>query len=98
MGGGLLSLLALGARAPTSLLQDVIVDGATAFVVLLAMAFGLIIPSYASIAFARPSICGGQSARHDISNTAAANKSETIAKLCSLFRCLSVTWFIPARA
>lgn len=44
MGGGLLALIALGAKAPTGLLQDVIVDGATAFVVMLAMAFGLIIP------------------------------------------------------
>jgi uncharacterized membrane protein YjjP (DUF1212 family) len=44
MGGGLLALIALGAKAPTDLLQDVIVDGATAFVVVLAMAFGLIIP------------------------------------------------------
>jgi uncharacterized membrane protein YjjB (DUF3815 family) len=44
MGGSLLTLIALGAKAPTGLLQDVIVDGATAFVVMLAMAFGLIIP------------------------------------------------------
>lgn len=44
MGGGLLALLELGSQAPTSLLQDVIVDGTTAFVVMLAMAFGLIIP------------------------------------------------------
>jgi uncharacterized membrane protein YjjB (DUF3815 family) len=44
MGGGLLALVALGAKAPTGLLQDVIVDGATAFVVVVAMAFGLIIP------------------------------------------------------
>jgi uncharacterized membrane protein YjjP (DUF1212 family) len=44
MGGGLLALIALGAKAPAGLLQDVIVDGATAFVVMLAMAFGLIIP------------------------------------------------------
>jgi uncharacterized membrane protein YjjP (DUF1212 family) len=44
MGGSLLALIALGANAPTGLLQEVIVDGATAFVVMLAMAFGLIIP------------------------------------------------------
>jgi uncharacterized membrane protein YjjP (DUF1212 family) len=44
MGGGLLALIALGAKAPTSLVRDVLVDGATAFVVVLAMAFGLIIP------------------------------------------------------
>ena len=43
-GGGLVTLIALGAKAPTGLLQDVIVDGATAFVIVLAMAFGLIIP------------------------------------------------------
>jgi uncharacterized membrane protein YjjP (DUF1212 family) len=44
MGGGILALIALGAKAPTGLLQNVVVDGATAFVVMLAMAFGLIIP------------------------------------------------------
>jgi len=44
MGGGLLALIALGAKAPPDLLQDVIVDGATAFVIVLAMALGLIIP------------------------------------------------------
>jgi uncharacterized membrane protein YjjP (DUF1212 family) len=44
MGGGLLALIALGAKAPPALLPDVIADGATAFVVVLAMAFGLIIP------------------------------------------------------
>jgi uncharacterized membrane protein YjjB (DUF3815 family) len=44
MGGGLLTLIALGAKAPTGLLQDVMIDGATAFVVVLAMVFGLIIP------------------------------------------------------
>jgi hypothetical protein len=44
MGGGLLTLIALGAKAPTGLLQEVIVDGATAFLVMLAMVFGLIIP------------------------------------------------------
>src|ERR1700722_12745080 len=42
MGGGLLTLIGLGAKAPTGLLQDVIVDGATAFVIVLAMVFGLI--------------------------------------------------------
>ena len=44
MGGGLLALVALGAQAPPRLLQDVIADAATAFLVVLAMAFGLIIP------------------------------------------------------
>ena len=44
MGGGLLTLIALDAKAPADLLQDVIVDGATAFVIVLAMVFGLIIP------------------------------------------------------
>jgi len=44
MGGGLLTLIASGAKAPTAVLQDVIVDGSTAFVVVLSMAFGLIIP------------------------------------------------------
>jgi uncharacterized membrane protein YjjP (DUF1212 family) len=44
VGAGLLALIARGAHVPTSLLQDVIVDGTTAFMVVLAMAFGLIIP------------------------------------------------------
>ncbi|HWM66401.1 MAG TPA: threonine/serine exporter family protein [Steroidobacteraceae bacterium] len=44
MGGGLLALVTLGAQAPAGLLQAVVADGATAFVVVLAMAFGLIIP------------------------------------------------------
>jgi uncharacterized membrane protein YjjP (DUF1212 family) len=43
-GGGLVTLISLGAKAPTGLLQDVIVDGATAFLIVLAMALGLIIP------------------------------------------------------
>ena len=44
MGGGLLTLIALGVKAPTGLLQDVVVDAATAFLIVLAMVFGLIIP------------------------------------------------------
>jgi len=44
MGGGLLTLIAFGAKAPTGLLQEVIVDGATAFLIVLAMVLGLIIP------------------------------------------------------
>jgi uncharacterized membrane protein YjjB (DUF3815 family) len=43
-GGGLVTLIALGGKAPTGLLQNVIVDGATAFLIVLAMTFGLIIP------------------------------------------------------
>jgi uncharacterized membrane protein YjjP (DUF1212 family) len=54
MGGGLLALIALGANGQTSLLRDVIVDGATAFVVVLAMACGLIIPKLCIDRFHHP--------------------------------------------
>jgi len=54
MGGGLLALIARGARAPAGLLPDVIVDGATAFVVVLAMALGLIIPKLCIDRFRHP--------------------------------------------
>jgi uncharacterized membrane protein YjjB (DUF3815 family) len=44
MSSGFVNLIALGTVAPPSLLQNSIVDGATAFFILAAMAFGLILP------------------------------------------------------
>jgi hypothetical protein len=44
MGGGLSLLVADGAAAPAALLQGIVSDGATAMMILLAMAFGLIGP------------------------------------------------------
>ena len=44
MAGGLVALVGLGERAPPTLLTGTIADGGTAFLILLAMAFGLIVP------------------------------------------------------
>jgi uncharacterized membrane protein YjjB (DUF3815 family) len=44
MAGGLVSLMALGSKAPPDLLADAVTDGVTALLIMLAMAFGLIIP------------------------------------------------------
>lgn len=44
MAGGLVALVALGERASPTLLSGTIADGGTAFLILLAMAFGLIVP------------------------------------------------------
>jgi hypothetical protein len=44
MGGGLVALAALGAKAPPDLLLATIADGSTAALIMLAMAFGLIFP------------------------------------------------------
>lgn len=44
MAGGLLSLITSGDAAPSDLLPGTIVDGATALLIILAMAFGLIVP------------------------------------------------------
>ncbi len=41
---GLVELVSMGARAPTTLLTNVAADGTTAFLVVLAMTFGLILP------------------------------------------------------
>jgi uncharacterized membrane protein YjjP (DUF1212 family) len=55
MGGGILALIALGTKAPAGLLRNVVADGATAFLVVLAMAFGLIIPKLCIDRFRPPS-------------------------------------------
>jgi uncharacterized membrane protein YjjP (DUF1212 family) len=44
MGGGLVELAALGAKAPPDLLPTTIADGSTAILIMLSMAFGLIFP------------------------------------------------------
>jgi uncharacterized membrane protein YjjP (DUF1212 family) len=44
MAGGLLSLIHAGSAAPSDLLLGTIVDGATALLIIVAMAFGLIVP------------------------------------------------------
>jgi uncharacterized membrane protein YjjP (DUF1212 family) len=44
MAGGLLSLMRAGSAAPSALLLGTIVDGATALLIIVAMAFGLIVP------------------------------------------------------
>ncbi|HEY6434271.1 MAG TPA: threonine/serine exporter family protein [Acetobacteraceae bacterium] len=44
MAGGLVALVGLGERTPPALLTGTIADGGTAFLILLAMAFGLIVP------------------------------------------------------
>jgi uncharacterized membrane protein YjjP (DUF1212 family) len=44
MAGGLVELTTLGGKSPVELLLDTIADGATALLVVMAMAFGLIVP------------------------------------------------------
>ncbi len=44
MAGGLVDLMSLGDRAPPGLLQAALTDGTTAFLITMAMGFGLIIP------------------------------------------------------
>lgn len=46
MAGGLVDFVALGSRAPADLLAGIIADGGTALLILLAMAFGLIVPKF----------------------------------------------------
>jgi uncharacterized membrane protein YjjB (DUF3815 family) len=42
--GALMQLVAIGPRAPASLLTDIVANGTTAFLIILAMTFGLILP------------------------------------------------------
>jgi uncharacterized membrane protein YjjP (DUF1212 family) len=44
MAGGMVDLVTLGARAPQELLVQIVTDGTTALLIILAMAFGLIFP------------------------------------------------------
>lgn len=58
MAGGLVDLMSLGADAPPHLLAAALTDGATAFLIIIAMGFGLIIPKlciqYFVAAFVKP--------------------------------------------
>ena len=44
MAGGLVSLVSLGAATPPDIVQTVMSDGATATLIMMAMAIGLIVP------------------------------------------------------
>ena len=44
MAGGMLDLVALGSKAPQELFNQVVADGTTAILIILAMSFGLIFP------------------------------------------------------
>jgi uncharacterized membrane protein YjjP (DUF1212 family) len=55
MAGGMVSLVALGTQAPPALLQQVVADGTTAVLIILAMGFGLIFPKMGIEYFTRPS-------------------------------------------
>jgi uncharacterized membrane protein YjjB (DUF3815 family) len=44
MASGFVGLITLGAKAPPDLLADAVTDGVTALLIMLAMAFGLIVP------------------------------------------------------
>jgi hypothetical protein len=44
MAGGMVDLVRLGARAPQDLFGQVLADGITAFLIIFAMGFGLIVP------------------------------------------------------
>ena len=42
--GALVSTVSMGDRAPLGLLQSIVTNGTTAFLIILAMTFGLILP------------------------------------------------------
>jgi uncharacterized membrane protein YjjP (DUF1212 family) len=54
MAGGMVDLVTLGARAPQELLVQIVTDGTTALLIILAMAFGLIFPRMCIPYFTRP--------------------------------------------
>jgi uncharacterized membrane protein YjjP (DUF1212 family) len=55
MAGGVVDIVALGAKAPSSLMLSVIGDGASAFMIMMAITIGLILPKML-IEYCRPSI------------------------------------------
>jgi uncharacterized membrane protein YjjB (DUF3815 family) len=57
MGGGLVQIATLGSAAPPGLLADTLADGMTAFLIILAMTFGLIFPKMLIERFA-PAVTG----------------------------------------
>jgi hypothetical protein len=56
MAGGLVDLVTLGSHAPQELLIEVITDGATAVLIVLAMSFGLIVPKLCMEYFTQSSV------------------------------------------
>jgi uncharacterized membrane protein YjjP (DUF1212 family) len=62
MAGGFVDLVTLGEKAPTEVLSNTIADGTTAMLILLAMAFGLIIPKMC-IEYYYPDLAGLGSGR-----------------------------------
>ena len=54
MAGGMVDLVTLGARAPQELLVQIVTDGTTALLIILAMAFGLIVPRMCIPYFTQP--------------------------------------------
>jgi uncharacterized membrane protein YjjP (DUF1212 family) len=54
MAGGMVDLVTLGARAPQELLVQIVTDGTTALLIILAMAFGLIFPRMCIPYFTQP--------------------------------------------
>jgi uncharacterized membrane protein YjjB (DUF3815 family) len=44
MAGGMVDLVALGSKAPQEIFEQVLADGTTAILIILAMSFGLIFP------------------------------------------------------
>lgn len=54
MAGGMVDLVARGDRAPQELLVQVVTDGTTALLIILAMAFGLIVPRMCIQYFTKP--------------------------------------------
>ncbi|MBV8969670.1 MAG: hypothetical protein JO331_11515 [Verrucomicrobia bacterium] len=44
MAGGMVDLVALGSKAPQELFKQIVADGTTAMLIILAMSFGLIFP------------------------------------------------------
>jgi hypothetical protein len=54
MAGGMVDLVTLGARAPQDLLLQVVTDGTTALLIILAMSFGLIVPRMCIQYFTKP--------------------------------------------
>jgi uncharacterized membrane protein YjjP (DUF1212 family) len=53
MAGGMLDIVTLGAKASQELLLQVVVDGTTAILIILAMSFGLILPKMCISSFTR---------------------------------------------
>jgi hypothetical protein len=54
MAGGMVDLVSLGTNTPQNLLDQIVSDGTTAFLIILAMSFGLIVPKMCIEHFVRP--------------------------------------------